>query len=210
MKITCLPVGPLACNCYVLKDETSGEGVVIDPGGDADQVVNACLGDGITPRSIINTHGHADHVGANAALKRAFASAELCIGRGDAAQLRHRVRNLSVLLAIDTDSPEPDRTLQEGDRLEFGSCSLTVVETPGHTPGSICLVARQESPIVVFCGDLVFRGGVGRTDLPGGSMAQLKRSIEERVFTLPDDTVLWPGHGERTTVGCEKAGGMWW
>ena len=204
MKTICLTVGPLASNRYLLKDEASGEGVVIDPGGDADEIVETCRREGLDPVYIVNTHAHADHIGANAAVAAAFPSAVLCIGHGDAALLQEGVANLSALLGLEADTPEPDRLLHEDEQVRFGSCSLAVMETPGHTPGGICLAAQQEQPIVVFCGDLIFRAGVGRTDLPGGSMAALQRSIEERIFALPADTILLPGHGEATTVAAEK------
>lgn len=204
MKTTCLTVGPIACNCYLVMDEASGEGVVIDPGGDAERIIETCRAESLAPRFIINTHGHADHTGANAALKREYPAADLCIGAGDGALLQQGMENLSGLLGIGAASPEPDLLLREGDEVRFGACSLAVIETPGHTPGGICLVAEREQPMVVFCGDLVFRAGVGRTDLPGGDMAALRRSILERIFTLPDDTILLPGHGEDTTVAAEK------
>ena len=208
MKTTCLKVGPLDCNCYLVRDEASGESVVIDPGGDAELIVETCRSEKLAPRFIINTHGHADHIGANAALKRAYPSASLCIGSGDAAMLRQAMGDLFRLLGITADSPEPDLLLHEGEKLEFGSCALTAVETPGHTPGGISLVAEQERPMVVFCGDLVFRGDVGRTDLPGGDSAALWRSIREKIFTLPGDTVLLCGHDEPTTVAAEKQRGI--
>ncbi len=204
MKIICLTVGSLGCNCYLLKDEVSGDGAVIDPGGEGERIIQACESEALRPRYIINTHGHADHTGADAELKHAYPTASLCIGRQDADLLADSVRNLSVMLDLKGAPPGPDLLLEEGQRLEFGACVLRVLQTPGHTPGSICLMADGEEPAVVFCGDLIFKAGVGRTDLPGGSLAALRRSIQGKIFTLPDRTVLLPGHEERTTVGAEK------
>jgi glyoxylase-like metal-dependent hydrolase (beta-lactamase superfamily II) len=121
--------------------------------------------------------------------------------------LTRPLKNLSPLLGVMVKAPRADMALKEGDTLRFGSCSLLVMGTPGHTPGSISLLAEIERPLVVFCGDLVFQGGVGRTDLPGGDFEALRQSIEEKIFTLPDDTILLPGHGETTTVGEEKRSG---
>lgn len=180
-----LEVGPLAANTYLLKDGEGRAGAVIDPGDEGDRIVRRCRQEGLEPRFIINTHGHIDHVGANEALKEAFPEAALCIGAGDAGRLA-------------------DVLLKDGQELTFGSVTLTVLATPGHTPGGICLLARDEEPPQLFCGDLVFREGVGRTDLPGGNSSELVSSIRQKVLTLPDETVLWPGHDEGTTVGHER------
>ncbi len=202
MNIKRLIVGPLACNCYLLEDE--GAGAVIDPGGDLDRIIEQCLGRALEPRCIIVTHGHVDHIAAVPGLKRRFPGARLCVSRGDARLFSDPLMNLSAMMGDDQKMPRPDTLLAEGQRVEFGACLLRVVETPGHTPGSICLVAEGQEPPVVFCGDLIFQGDVGRTDLPGGSREALRRSIEEKIFTLPDETLLLPGHGESTSVGAEK------
>jgi len=204
MRIVCLSVGPLACNCYLAADEQSGLAAVIDPGDEAGLIAATCEQEGVTPALIINTHAHADHIGGDAELKRLYPDARLCIGAGDAALLRDSVRNLSVMLGRTGRMPEPDLLLEDGQSVEFGSCVLRTLETPGHTTGAICLVADQEQPPVVFCGDLIFAGGVGRTDLPGGDWDALLCSIREKIFALPDETTLLPGHGPDTTVGEEK------
>ena len=204
MKITCFTVGPLECNCYIVADEAARECAVIDPGGDADLIIRQCESASLTPRFIINTHAHADHIGANAELKERFPDAKLCIGRADAAQLADPVRNLCAMIGLSGKMPAPDVLLEEGSTIEFGSCLLTVIETPGHTPGSVSLIAEDEGRAAVFCGDLIFAGGVGRTDFPGGSFSTLRRSIQEKILKLPEETLLLPGHGESTTVGREK------
>jgi len=201
MRITCLTVGPIETNCYLLADEGGAGGAVVDPGDEAGRIIEACEGQGLEPDLIVNTHAHADHIGADAELKRRYPRASLCIGRGDAELLGHPVRNLSAMLGREAAGVEPDLLLEDGQTLEVGQCVLRVLETPGHTSGGICLVAADESPAVVLCGDLVFQEGFGRTDLPGGDSAILKRSVEEKVLPLPDETVLLPGHGPATTVG---------
>jgi glyoxylase-like metal-dependent hydrolase (beta-lactamase superfamily II) len=200
-----LQVGPLATNAYLVKDEASGEGAVIDPGDEAERILERCRGEGLVPRFIINTHGHVDHTGANAALKRAFPEAPLCIGAKDAALLGDPARSLAAAVGAPSGTPPADLLLEHGREVTFGSTRLRVVETPGHTPGAVCLLAADEEPPQLFCGDLVFQQGVGRTDLPGGSWRELVASIRREVLTLPDETVLWPGHGGRTSVGAERA-----
>jgi hydroxyacylglutathione hydrolase len=204
MQVIQMVVGPLQSNAYLLRDEETGEGVVVDPGGDGDAIAARCRNESIAPRLIVNTHGHMDHIEANRELKDAFPEARLCIGEADAPMLTNGVKNLSILMGMTFRSPAADVLLCDGDVLEFGACSLKVLATPGHTPGSICLLAAGESLAHVFCGDLVFAGGVGRVDFPGGNMNDLLHSIRSRILTLPDDTILWPGHGPDTTVGRER------
>jgi glyoxylase-like metal-dependent hydrolase (beta-lactamase superfamily II) len=199
-----LEVGPLVSNAYLLRDDDDEEGAVIDPGAEGNRIVQRCRAEGIVPRLLINTHGHVDHIGANAALKAAFPDALLCVGARDAGRLTDPVANLTALFGGSAGGPAPDVLLEDGDELPFGAVTLRVIETPGHTPGGICLLAPDESPPQLFCGDLVFRRGVGRSDLPGGDPEALAGSIRRRVFTLPGETVIWPGHGQSTTVEEER------
>jgi glyoxylase-like metal-dependent hydrolase (beta-lactamase superfamily II) len=204
VKVIRLQVGPLQTNCYLVRGGEGPAGAVIDPGGDAGRIVDRCAEEDIRPELILNTHAHMDHIGANGALKDEFPEAELCIGRREAGNLEEPGANLSAMFGIPVSSPPADREVGDGQAVEFGDVVLRVVETPGHTPGHVCFLARDEDPPQLFCGDLVFRGGVGRTDFPGGSTQRLRESIREKVLSLPDETVLWPGHGERTTVGRER------
>jgi hydroxyacylglutathione hydrolase len=204
MKITRLTVGPLETNCYLAADEATGQAAIIDPGGDSDLILQTCRNHKLVPLFIVNTHAHADHIGANPDLKRAFPDAKLCIGRADAPLLTDSVRNLSIMLGRASRMPHADLLLDEGATLSVGSCRLRVIETPGHTRGAICLIADAEEPPVAFVGDLIFAGGVGRVDLPGGDWDALLASIRGKIFTLPDRTVLFPGHGPSSTVGEEK------
>jgi len=171
-------------NCYLLGDEDSGEGVVIDPGGDADQIASVLKQDNLKLTTIINTHGHWDHTGGNNELKR------LAGGR----ILIHPLEYGNGFV--------PDGQLVEGDRISFGPHTLEVMETPGHSPGSVSLYLPEAE--AVFVGDLLFAGSIGRTDLGGGSFDDLINSVREKIFTLPDQTRVLPGHGPLTTVGQEK------
>ncbi len=184
MEVKSLVVGPLAANCYVVC--TGGDAVVIDPGAEANRILKAVGGREVG--AILVTHGHSDHVGAVDELV-AETGAPFMAPRRDLALLEGNV------------GVRPERLLKDGDRLEFGDISLTVIATPGHTNGSSCFYA----PGVLFSGDTLFAEGVGRTDLPGGSTDALFNSIRERIFSLADDTIIYPGHGERTTVAREKS-----
>jgi hydroxyacylglutathione hydrolase len=200
-----IEVGPLATNCYLVKADDAEYGVVIDPGAEGVRIVEQCRRAGLTPRYIINTHGHADHIAANQTVHDAFPEAEVCIGVGDAPALPDPVANLSVLLGATLNCPAADLLLTEDQELCVGKLRLRVIETPGHTPGGICLICDDEEAPQVFCGDTVFRRDVGRTDFPGGDRDALRRSIVGKILPLPDNAVLWPGHGPRTTVGEERA-----
>lgn len=182
-EITRLVLGPLATNCYVV---AAGEAaVVVDPGAQVRKIVDAVRGRVVL--AVLATHGHSDHVGgADGFLVET--GAPFYAPAADALLVRKYV------------SAEPTRWLSDGDGFEFGPLSLEVISTPGHTPGSCCYY----TPGVLFSGDTLFAGGVGRTDLPGGSSDALFAVIRERIFALPDDTVVYPGHGEFTTVGREK------
>ena len=205
MDVTRLVVGELQVNCYVLTPgEASGEAAVIDPGGDADKIAEVCHKKGVTPRYIINTHGHHDHIGADGQMVERFPDADFCIGEGEKELLLDPQKNLSAGFGPEYTPPEPDRLLADGDTLELGDVTLEVMDTPGHTAGHISLAARQDDETAVFCGDLLFAGSVGRTDLPGGDAETLARSVREKILSLPDQTTLLPGHGPETTVGQEK------
>jgi len=205
MDVTRLVVGELQVNCYVLSSgDTSDEAAIIDPGGGADKIAEVCRKKNLAPRYIINTHGHHDHIGADSEVTEQFPEAEFCIGQDEKDLLLDPEKNLSAGLGPGYSPPEPDRLLTDGDRLELGDVTLEVMDTPGHTTGHIALAARQDDETVVFCGDLLFAGSVGRTDLPGGDAETLARSVKDKILTLPDDTTLLPGHGPETTVRQEK------
>ncbi|MEW6106443.1 MAG: MBL fold metallo-hydrolase [Bacillota bacterium] len=203
MIIRTVRVGALDTNCYIVGCERSRKALVIDPGAEPERIVAALRADILECEVIVNTHGHVDHIAANGAVKAATGAA-IAIHAQDARALVDPSVNLSILAmpgARGIESPRADRLLAEGDEVVAGSVRLRVVHTPGHTPGSISLVGDG----VVFSGDTLFAdGGIGRTDFPGGSYDSLVRSIEEKLFSLPDETVVYPGHGPSTTIGRER------
>jgi glyoxylase-like metal-dependent hydrolase (beta-lactamase superfamily II) len=191
--------GPLETNTYLVGDRDTGEAIVIDPGGDPGEIIAFLARERLRCRQIVNTHGHFDHISGNRALMAAT-GAPLLIHEGDAPMLGEAASHARLFMLQAENSPQPDVYLADQEELRVGKVVLRVVHTPGHSPGSITLVA----PGRAFCGDLVFYGSVGRTDLPGGSEKTLLASIRRHIMTLPDDTVLHPGHGPETTVGLEK------
>ncbi len=206
MLIEAMVVGEIQANCYLVGDGKSNDIAVIDPGGDGPDIIARIEEKGYHPVYIIDTHGHIDHMWANADLKAAYPDAEILIHEDDAHMLTDAAANLSGFMGRSITSPPADRTLSEGDQLELGSLVFDIVHIPGHSPGGIALITKDEDSgkTVVFCGDAVFAYSIGRTDFPGGSYEKLISGIKQKLLTLPDDTVLYPGHGPATTVGTER------
>ena len=199
MKYELVIVGALETNCYLVYCEETRACAVIDPGADPEKIILAIADLELKPAVVLNTHGHVDHIGGNSDIVRKYA-VPLAMHDADTGMLQvSDYIELSLLLGA-KNSPPPDRLLAEGDEVAFGRASLRVVHIPGHTPGSIGFVAGG----VLFSGDTLFCGGVGRTDLPGGSWKDLERSIRERILTLPEETIVLPGHGPWTTVEQER------
>ncbi len=193
-------VEPLQSNCYLVWSERSGEGVVIDPGGEGEKIIGRIERLGFEPKYILNTHGHGDHIAANSALKSRYDNAPLLIHRNDAPLLADPQLNMSGAYGLPVVSPEPDGFLEDGGSVEFGGLRLEVLFTPGHSPGGVSLYGHG----VVFTGDTLFMGSVGRWDLPGGDEDLLISSIRDKLLTLPEETIVYPGHAGDTTIGIEK------
>lgn len=202
--IEAIESAPFAQVCYVAWREGRVDAVVVDPGFDTDSVLRLLKTRGLVPAVILNTHGHADHIAGNAEMKRAHPLAPLVIGRNDAVMLADAVANLSAGFGMDVTSPDADRLLDDGERIEVAGFNFLVREIPGHSPGSVVYIADGFDPPIVLGGDVLFAGSVGRTDLPGGSFPQLRAGIHQKLFTLPDATLVYPGHGPDTTVGAER------
>ncbi|MBI4794437.1 MAG: MBL fold metallo-hydrolase [Deltaproteobacteria bacterium] len=196
-----LMVGLLEVNCYILGDEETKEAVVIDPGGDEDEILEALKYHGLQLKTIIDTHGHFDHVDANQPLKDATGAA-IAIHEADAAMLAKPSAEAMFFTGNRLRLSQADILLKEGDVLSFGKYRLKVLHTPGHTPGGISLV-MEGSPLV-YVGDLLFQGSIGRTDFPGGSFEDLINAVKTKIFPLGDNYTVYPGHGPVTTVGQER------
>jgi glyoxylase-like metal-dependent hydrolase (beta-lactamase superfamily II) len=194
---------PFEENTYIVWLPGRRDAVVFDPGLQPDLVLDVLREQELEVAAIINTHGHADHIGGNAALKDAFPQAPIIIGADDAVMLTDADANLSAPFGFAVTSPPADHTVRESDTVEAAGIALDVFDIPGHSPGHVVFVYRS-APLLVFGGDVLFRGSIGRTDFPGGSHPLLLRGIREKLFTLPDDTVVYPGHGPVTKVGYEK------
>ena len=195
-----LVVGLFETNCYIVGSESDKQGMIIDPGGKAKQILKKVEGLGLDIKLILLTHGHIDHTGALKAVKEAT-GAEVAVHGDDAESLGKQPFGI-VLGLFYPAPPPPDRLLKEGDSIDVGDFHFEVLHTPGHSQGGICLLGEG----VVFSGDTLFNHSIGRTDLPGGSYDKLMTSIQTKLMTLPDNTVVYPGHGGETTIGAERRG----
>jgi len=196
-----LPVGPLQCNCSIIGDENTREAMVIDPGDEIEDVVALLQRHGLTVKQIVITHAHIDHIGGAAKLRK-LTGAPVLLNQNDYALLKMLdVQAAWVGMAV-PEQVQIDQPLANGDKLQTGNLEATVMHTPGHTEGSVCLYFAAEHKLIA--GDTLFAGSIGRTDLPGGSLKKIMSSLHERVLTLPDETVVIPGHGPLTSIGAER------
>lgn len=202
VQVRTLPVGVLETNCHLVSDPESGEVLVVDPGDEPERILAALAEVGGRVTAIVNTHGHWDHIGANGALKEAT-GAQLLIHEADAPWLgvAWSASTSGIQLPHPVKSPAADRLLSGEEELPLGRWRIRVIHTPGHSPGGISLYL----PGHLLSGDTLFAESVGRTDLPGGSSFELTRSIKEKLFVLPDETIVHPGHGPTTTIGDERS-----
>ena len=198
MQIEMITTGPIQENCYVVMDETSHDAIIVDPGDDESRIADAVERMGARPVAIVNTHCHFDHVGAVSAIKRRY-GIPFYIHPNDQEMLAS-ASFVASNFGLQLEQPQHDAFIHEGEMFTVGESSLAVRYTPGHCPGHIILVGDG----FALVGDVVFAGSVGRTDFPGTSWDVLSESIKRELLSLPDETVLFPGHGPSTTVGRER------
>jgi len=199
LQVESLIVGPLFSNCYIIYDDLEKIGAVIDPGDNADNVLDVIKELDIKVIYILATHGHFDHVGAVAPIKKAL-NAEFLAHEDDFFFIEDG-ENAARRWGINIEPPpKPDRFIEDGDKIKIGKFELKVIHTPGHSPGGVCFLYDQ----MLFGGDTLFQGSIGRTDFRKGSFEDLKNSIRKRLYLLSDDTIVYTGHGPATTIGDEK------
>ena len=196
-----IPVGPLQCNCSILGDEASREAMVVDPGDDIEQVMAVITRHQLQVKQIVVTHAHIDHVGGAMKLKR-LTGAPILLNQNDLALLKMLDEQAAWIGVPPPGQVAIDQSLADADQLRVGSLAATVLHTPGHTEGSVCLYLPAEKTLLA--GDTLFAGSIGRTDLPGGSFEKILRSLHGPVLALPDETVVVPGHGPLTAIGEER------
>jgi hydroxyacylglutathione hydrolase len=204
MIVKMLVVGPLVSNCYIVGSSSTKQGMIIDPGAEAGTILRTVQQMGLSISLIVVTHAHIDHIDALRAVKEKT-NAQFAIHEAEKGLLS-TAPPVGVLASLGLTAfkspPQPDRLLKDGDRIDVGDLHFEVLHTPGHSPGGICLLGHG----VVFSGDTLFNFGIGRTDFAGGSYELLMKSIREKLMVLPDETVVYPGHGPSTTIGDERRG----
>lgn len=201
MRVWSSELGAFGTNCYIIACTETGASAVIDPGADDPWVAETLAAHGLKPGQILLTHGHLDHIGGIAALKK-LTGATVAVHGDDATMLTDPLRNGSANFGMRITAPPADRMLRDGDQVTVGALRFTVIHTPGHTPGGCCFYYAGDGGHL-FAGDTLFAGSIGRTDLAGGDHGALIRSIKEKLLGLPADTVVYPGHGPTTAIGDE-------
>ncbi len=195
---------PLAENTYIVNRRNSNDCLLVDPGLEPDLILDYLENKGLKPVAMLATHGHYDHVGGIETIKQAWPECKIYVGEGEKDKLADPNQNLSAIFGFQLSAPEADILLKDGDQLEIAGIPLEVRHTPGHSEGHVVFLIPTEPQSILFAGDVIFEQGIGRSDFPGGHFGQLMKSIKEKILTLPDDTVIFPGHGNSTTVRNEK------
>ncbi len=203
LEVACVESQPFGQNTFVVHREGDADCVVIDPGFEPAAITNWIESHGLEPRAILLTHGHSDHIAGNAALLDRWPGLPIWVGRGDAPKLTDPAGNLSAAFGMSLLSPPADRLLDDGEAIRIAGLDIDVRAIPGHSSGHVVFVIGESEPPVVFGGDVLFREGVGRTDFADGDFASLAAGIRRHLYSLPDDTIVYPGHGGPTTVGHE-------
>ena len=199
MIIKNIVVGPLEVNCYILGCEDTKEAAIIDPGDNADEIISNIEKEGLNPKFIINTHAHFDHIGGVKAIQDHF-KIDFILHEGDLFLVENASEQATAFGLKPISKPVVNKNATNGEKVNLGNKSITVIHTPGHSPGGVCYYSGNN----VFVGDTLFAGSIGRTDLPGGSYDTLINSIKENLFPLGDSTIVYPGHGPSTTIRNEK------
>jgi len=194
-----ITAGPLGVNCYIIACEQTGVGAVIDPGDDAPMILNVIAQQRLDVKYILLTHGHVDHLAHVSRIKNEL-GAQFLMHQDDAFLLKGLFAQALMFGLPNPGNPKPDRFIADGDEIALGNLTIKVLHTPGHSPGSVTYFVENK----LFVGDLIFAGSIGRTDLPKGNFQTLIHSVQTKIFTLPDSTIIYPGHGPETTVGQEK------
>jgi len=203
MILETFPVGPLTCNCTILGDEVTREAMVVDPGDNIPEILSRLQKHGLTLRQIVVTHAHIDHVGGAAQLRK-LTGAPVIMNQQDLGLLGMMQMQAGWLGVPTPEVAPPDASAEDGLTVGLTTLPAQVLHTPGHTPGSICLLFHFNDQHLLLAGDTLFAGSIGRTDLPGGNGQQILRSLRERLLVLPDATRVLPGHGPETTIGEER------
>ncbi len=201
----CIVSTPFEENTFIVRKKSRKDCFIVDPGLEPQRIIDFLEKNELTPASFLITHGHSDHIGGNQDLKNRWPDCPLVIGRNDAAKLTDPQQNLSAAFGASLISPPADVELDDGEVYETAGFELKALEIPGHSIGHVVYHLADNSPQIVLAGDVIFAGSIGRTDFPDGSFDDLKDGIHQKLFTLAEDTILYPGHGPSTTVGQEKA-----